>query len=233
MPTKRTYGDRCGIARALDLVGERWALLVVRELLLGPKRFTDLRAGLPHVSPDVLAQRLRELEASGIVRRGKLPPPAGSRIYELTDRGREVEDIVLALGRFGSVAPFPPGDAQIGVDALAIALKTLFAPSATDGLPATYELRLGEDTFRIEVAGGRFEIARGGAEAPDATIESDPATLATVLWHGGKLGDARRSGSIEISGNEEAAKRFLAMFPLPAGAAAASATIARPTPTAR
>ena len=109
MPTKRTYGDRCGIARALDLVGERWALLVVRELLLGSKRFTDLRAGLSHVSPDVFAQRLRELEASGIVRRGKLPPPAGSRIYELTERGRGLEPVVLELGRFGSVAPFPPG----------------------------------------------------------------------------------------------------------------------------
>jgi DNA-binding HxlR family transcriptional regulator len=220
MASKRTYGDRCGVARALDLVGERWALLVVRELLLGPKRFTDLRAGLPHVSPDVLAQRLRELEGSGIVRRGKLPPPAGSRIYELTERGMELEPVVLELGRFGSVAPFPPGEAEIGVDALAIALKSLFAPSATDGLPATYELRLGEDRFRAEIAGGRFGIVRGSARAPDATIESDPATLATVLWHGRRLRDAQRAGRITITGSEEAAERFLAMFPLPAGAAA-------------
>jgi DNA-binding HxlR family transcriptional regulator len=222
MPRKRTYGDRCGIARALDLVGERWALLVVRELLLGPKRFTDLRSGLPHVSPDVLAQRLRELEESGIVRRGTLPPPAGSRIYELTERGRQLEPVVLELGRFGSVAPFPPGEAQIGADALAIALKTLFAPSATDGIPATYELRLGEDRFRVEVAGGRLDISRGGAQDADATIEADPGTLATVLWHGRKLSSARRSGDLAISGNEEAAKRFMAMFPLPAGAEAAS-----------
>jgi DNA-binding HxlR family transcriptional regulator len=218
MPRKRTYGDRCGVARALDLVGERWALLVVRELLLGPKRFTDLRAGLPHVSSDVLAQRLRELEEAGIVRRGKLPPPAGSRIYELTERGRELEAVILELGRFGSVAPLPPGDAQIGVDALAIALKSLFAPSATDGLPATYELRLGEDRFRVQVAGGHLDLARGSAEAPDATIETDPGTLATVLWHGRKLADARRSGDLAITGNGEAAKRFLALFPLPASA---------------
>src|SRR5580765_8156853 len=126
MATKRTYGDRCGVARALDLVGERWALLVVRELLLGPKRFTDLRAGIPHVSADVLTQRLKELERAGVVRRGTLPPPAGSRIYELTERGRELEPIVIALGRWGSVAPFPPGDAQIGDDAFVIALKSLF-----------------------------------------------------------------------------------------------------------
>src|SRR5919112_3620037 len=111
MAIKRTYDDSCAAAHALDLVGERWALLVVRELLLGPKRFTDLRSGLPHVSPDVLAQRLRELEESGIVRRGKLPPPAGSRIYELTERGQQLEPVVLELGRFGSVAPFPPGEA--------------------------------------------------------------------------------------------------------------------------
>jgi DNA-binding HxlR family transcriptional regulator len=222
MTSKRTYGDRCGVARALDLVGERWALLVVRELLLGPKRFTDLRAGLPHVSPDVLAQRLRELEESGIVRRGKLPPPAGSRIYELTERGMELEPVVLELGRFGSVAPFPPGEAEIGVDALAIALKTLFAPSATDGLPATYELRFGDDVFRAEIAGGRLDIARGAAQAPDAIIESDPGTLATVLWHGRKLRDAQRAGTVRITGSEETAKRFLAMFPLPGGAGSAS-----------
>ena len=217
MPTKRTYGDRCGIARALDLVGERWALLVVRELLLGPKRYTDLVDRLPGIGTNILATRLR-----GIVRRGKLPPPAGSRIYELTERGRQLEPVVLELGRFGSVAPFPPGEAQIGADALAIALKTLFAPSATDGLPATYELRLGEDRFRVAVAGGRLDIARGGAQDADATIEADPGTLATVLWHGRKLSSARRSGDLAILGNEEAAKRFMAMFPLPAGAEAAS-----------
>jgi DNA-binding HxlR family transcriptional regulator len=220
MPSKRTYGDRCGIARALDIIGERWALLVVRELLLGPKRFTDLRSGLPHVSPDVLAQRLRELEEAGIVRRRKLPPPAGSRIYELTERGHELEPVILELGRFGSVAPFPPGDAQIGVDALAIALKSLFAAGAADGLAASYELRLGEDRFSVQVADGRIDLARGSAAAPDATIETDPATLASVLWHGRKLGAARRAGDIAISGDDDAAARFLALFPLPAPAGA-------------
>ena len=223
---RRTYGDRCGVARALDLVGERWALLVVRELLLGPKRFTDLRSGLPHVSPDVLSQRLRELEESGMVRRGKLPPPAGSRIYELTERGRQLEPAILELGRFGSVAPFPPGEADFGADALAIALKSLFAPSATDGLPATYALRLGEDRFRVQVVGGRLDIARGSPESPDATIEAVPGALAAVLWHGRRLAEAKRSGDLATSGNEAAVARFLAMFPLPESPDA-------PTPTAR
>src|ERR1700755_1009188 len=97
----RTYGDRCGVARALDAIGERWALLVIRELLLGPKRFTDLRAGLPHVGPDVLSQRLRAPEASGLVARRTLAAPAGSRVYELTERGRALEPVILELGRFG------------------------------------------------------------------------------------------------------------------------------------
>ena len=143
----RTYGDRCGVARALDLVGERWALLVVRELLLGPKRFTDLRAGLPQVGPDVLSQRLRELEAAGLVSRRTLAPPSAARVYELTERGRELEPVILELGRFGSVAPFPDGDATFGPDALAIALKTLYEPG---GAGASIALRLGGQEFRAE-----------------------------------------------------------------------------------
>jgi DNA-binding HxlR family transcriptional regulator len=215
MATKRTYGDPCGIARALDLVGERWALLVVRELVLGPKRFTDLRAGLPNLSPDVLAQRLRELEQAGIVRRRKLPPPAGSRVYELTEWGRELEPVVIALGRWGSRAPFPPGDAQLGVDAMMLALQTVFDPSAADGLSASYELRLGEHTFHARVSDGRLELARESANAPDAIIDTDTGTLAAVLWHGRPLGDARRDSAIKLEGSRSAVERFLKAFPPP------------------
>src|SRR3954453_14239100 len=107
VPGKRSYADRCGVARALDVVGERWTLLVVRELLLGPKRFADLRAGLPGLSADVLTQRLRDLETGGLLRRGTLEPPASARVYELTARGLEPEPVVLALGRFGSALPMP------------------------------------------------------------------------------------------------------------------------------
>jgi DNA-binding HxlR family transcriptional regulator len=209
MATMRTYGDRCGIARALDHVGERWALLVVRELLLGPKRFTDLRTGLPHLSSDVLAQRLRELEGVGVVQRRKLAPPAASQVYELTDWGRELEPVVLALGRWGSRVPFPPGEAQLGIDAFVLALKTVFDPSAADGLTASYELRLGEHRFRVRVADDRLDVARGSADRPDATIESDPGTLATVLWHGGRARD------LEVEGDREAVTRFLKLFPAP------------------
>ncbi len=211
MAGKRTYGDPCGIARALDLIGERWALLVVRELLLGPKRFTDLRAGLPQVGPDVLAQRLRELEQAGIVRRGKLPPPAGARIYELTERGRALEPVVLELGRWGSQAPLPAEHGDLGVDALVLALKTLFDPARADGLTGqTLELRLGDAVFALHAGERQLGAARGTAADPVATITTEPGVLQEILWHGRPLG----AGGLEIAGDRRAGERFLALFPL-------------------
>jgi DNA-binding HxlR family transcriptional regulator len=212
VPGKRTYGDRCGVARALDLVGERWALLVVRELLLGPKRFTDLRSGLPGLSPDVLSQRLRELEGEGVVRRRTLAPPAGSRVYELTDWGLELEPVILGLGRWGSRAPFPPEADGMGPDAAVIALKTMFDPQAADGVSARYELQFGEHRFRLAVADRRLEAARGEADRPDATIATDPETLVAVLWHGRRLTAAERAGDLRIEGDREAATRLLTLF---------------------
>jgi DNA-binding HxlR family transcriptional regulator len=222
MATMRTYGDGCAIAHALDLVGERWALLVVRELLLGPKRYTDLRRGLPNASPNVLSERLRELERAGIVRRRKLPPPAGSRIYELTEWGLELEEIVMSLGRWGARAPTPPNDAPIAsADSVILALRARFDSSAAHGLRARYELRLGEDRFRVEVANDEIEVARGGADHPDATIDTDPGTLEAVLWRGRSLADTRRSGTLTIEGNRGAVDRFVRLFPMPEPAAPA------------
>jgi alkyl sulfatase BDS1-like metallo-beta-lactamase superfamily hydrolase len=123
--------------------------------------------------------------------------------------------VVLALGRFGSVAPFPPGEAEIGVDAVVIALKSLFAPGAVGARAASYELRFGEQRFRLDVADGRIEVARGGAADPDAAIETDPGTLAAVLWHGRKLDEARRAGDLAIEGDRAAVTRLLGLFPLP------------------
>jgi DNA-binding HxlR family transcriptional regulator/putative sterol carrier protein len=211
----RTYCDSCAAAHALDLVGERWALLVVRELLLGPKRFTDLRAGLPGVSPNVLAQRLRELERAGVVRRRKLAPPAASRVYELTDWGMELEPVVISLGRWGARSPLRPRDAALGVDSIILSFRTMFDPRAAEGLEASYELVLGEERFRAEVAEGRFEVVRGVAEQPDATIETDPATLAALVYEGRPLAEALRTGDIRIEGDEAAVERLLALFPLP------------------
>jgi len=218
----RTYRDACRFAHALDVVGERWALLVVRELLLGPKRFTDLRAGLPHASPNVLSQRLRELERSGVVLRRKLGPPAGSWVYELTAWGRELEPIVTQLGRWGDRSPFPPRDVEIGIDAAVLALRALFDPDAAAGLTATYELRLGDDRFRIVVADGEITLARGGAEKPEAMIQTDANTLAMLLARQRSLAEALRLKEVVIEGGRPAVARFLALFTSPAPA---------PTPT--
>jgi DNA-binding HxlR family transcriptional regulator len=214
---KRTYGDACGIARALDVIGERWAILVVRELLLGPKRFTDLRAGLPRLGPDILSQRLRELEEAGVVRRDQLPPPAGSRVYRLTDWGRELEPVVLGLGRWGSRAPFPNGDETLGVDAFMLALKTLYDAARADGLiGTTYEFRLAGQPFEVRPTDVELDVSHGTPSDPVATIEASPGTLQAILWHGSSLHGALDSGELTIQGDRAAAERLLELFPIPA-----------------
>ena len=219
----RTYGDGCAIAHGLDLVGARWALLVVRELLLGPKRYIDLERGLPNVSPNVLSDRLRELEGAGIVGRRKLPPPAGSSVYELTDWGRELEEIVISLGHWAARSPSGlPNDAPVGPDSIILALRSRFDSGAARGLRARYELRLGEDRFAIEVADDEIAVARGAAHQADATLDTDPGTLNAVLWENRSLGDAERSGSMTIEGDRAAVKRLMRLFPMPEAAAAVS-----------
>jgi DNA-binding HxlR family transcriptional regulator len=204
MARTRTKLDGCGIAHASDLLGQRWALLVVRELLLGPKRFTDLRTGIPDISPNVLGQRLRELEESGIVRRRKLAPPAAAQVYELTEWGRELEPAILSLGRWASGSPSFPLGAEMGADSLVLALKSTFDPAKADGLEATYQLWLGEIPFNIAVKGGRFEAVRGEAQRPDGTIRSESGTIASVVFGGKRLAKAVEAGDVEIDGSRRA-----------------------------
>jgi DNA-binding HxlR family transcriptional regulator len=196
------------VARALDRVGERWALLVVRELLLGPKRFTDLRAGLPSASPNVLSQRLHELEDGGVVARRRLDPPASVWVYELTPWGQALEPVVLALGRWGARSPSLPA-APLSVDALVLALKTTFSGSASAAVTGTYELRLGDDRFAARVADGELSLVRGPAESPAATIEADPATFTGIVF-----GDVDLDAAT-VTGDRRAARRFLRLFVTP------------------
>jgi DNA-binding HxlR family transcriptional regulator len=217
---RRTYGEACGIPRALDRIGERWALMVVRELVLGPKRFTDIREGLPNLSADVLAQRLRELEETGVVRRRELPPPAASKVYELTEWGRELEPVLIALGRWGARAPGPPEDACMSFDSHILSLLTLFDPDVAGDFETTLALRLDGRSFRVDVGDGRLDIAPGEATAPAATIETDPTTLIDLAHGRRKLDEAVRAGDLEIAGDKRAVKRFFGLFPLPEPAAA-------------
>ncbi|HKI66637.1 MAG TPA: winged helix-turn-helix transcriptional regulator [Solirubrobacterales bacterium] len=216
MAGKRSYGEACRFAYALDLVGERWALLVVRELLLGPKRFTDLREGLPHASPNILSERLRELEANGIVRRRDLPPPAATHVYELTEWGAELEPIVTRLGAWGARSPVPPESREIGPDSIVLALRSLFDPAQANGLEGSYELRVGGDPYTVRVVAGGLELQRGEAEDPAVAIAApDAGTLAAVLTGQLPVEQAVASGAVEVEGGKRDARRFLALFPMP------------------
>ena len=221
MAGARTYGEACAAAHALDLIGERWALLVVRELMLGPKRFTDLRAGIVHASPNVLAQRLRELEEAGVVRRRKLPPPAASRVYELTSWGRELEPVIMALGRWGARSPWHKTDIGMSVDSHVLAMRTMFDPDAAGDLEARIALRLCDDAFWAHVAGGELRAERGTVDQADATIAAaDPGVLLGLIFEGRPLRDAIAAGDVEVDGDVSAAERFLGLFKLPEPVAA-------------
>ena len=214
MPSPRRYDDPCGIARALDVVGDRWALLVVRELLFGPRRFAQLRTGLPGISPNVLAQRLRELAGAGLVEHGRLDPPASVPVYQLTSRGRAVEPVLLALGRWGSQQPVTPGSHELSASALLVALLTLFDPAqAVDG---TFALRLDGEWYRVTVAGPAISIARTVAGPPPlASLEADVATLRSVAFGRERPAEAERAGRLRITGDRHAAGAFPRMFARP------------------
>lgn len=210
MPSKRTYGDVCGVARALDLVGERWTLMIVRELLLGPKRFTDLRTGLPSLGPDVLAQRLRDLDAAGLVEKRILPPPAAAKVYVLTELGRRLEPVVMALGGFGSHLPIAEdGPDQMSFDAHILSLRTLFAPERAADMRV--QLVLDGRPFAAVIEGGEFTIDAGELDAADATITGDPGAVLGVA-HGRVAFEA---SGLEVTGDQAVAHRFLELFPLP------------------
>jgi DNA-binding HxlR family transcriptional regulator len=211
----RTYGDACAAAHALDLVGERWALLVVRELLLGPKRFSDLRSGLPNAGPNRVSQRLRELEEAGIVRRRKLGPPARSWVYELTDWGQQLQPVLVHLGRWGRHSPFRDLEADISVDALMLALQGDFDPEASDGLSATLALIFDDDHVMVRIADGGIDISRDTPDAPDVTIATDTRTFAAVLTRRRRLEEAVRARDVTLSGDANVFERLLDSFPRP------------------
>ena len=196
----RSYGDQCGVARSLDVIGERWALLIVRELLLGPKRFNDLLAGLDGASPNVISQRLRELTGSGVIRQRDLGPPARVRVYELTDWGRELELVVLHLGQWGTRAPLPEG-ARWGLDSLLLALQASADPAVVNG---RYELRVGADVFTVDGTSGSVRVRRGTADRPDAALTTDADTLHAVVLGKRSIAETAESGDLRLDGDSQA-----------------------------
>jgi DNA-binding HxlR family transcriptional regulator len=205
----KTYGDSCGVARALDAVGERWALLVVRDLLLGPKRYTDLQSGLPGVSPNVLSARLRELIDAGVVTQRRLPPPVAGQVYELTEWGRGLEPVLLGLGVWGSDSPIPPAERPLGMDSLILAIRTRLSPATADAIAATIQLEVDDDVITLIARDGRVRIRRGETDAPDAILSTGAATLEEVIFGGRALKDALRRGELTVTGDADAVRRLV------------------------
>jgi DNA-binding HxlR family transcriptional regulator len=216
MPTSRSYGDACAIARALDVVGERWALLVVRELLLGPQRFSDLRRSLPNASSNLVADRLRELEGRGVIQRRQLPPPAGSRVYELTEWGRELEPILLALGGWAMDTPLPPAP-TLSATSVLLFLRGSARPDP-QAPPATYRLQFDDRVWTVRTEAGRLEVQPGEPARPDASLRTDPATFNAMLDGSRDLEAGVSDGTVVTSGDLSALRQLLRAVTAPASA---------------
>lgn len=199
----RTYGEACPVAHALDVVGERWALLVVRELRLGARRYSDLQAALPGAGPNVLTRRLRELEAGGVLRRRTLPPPASAVVYELTEWGAGLEPVFRALARWGSASPVPRAG-RLTADSIMLGMRTFFDPGRQEPWSGTFEFRLDRNVFRLRVvAGAVLELARGEAERPDVVVTGPQAAVEAVL-EGKSHGD-----EVSVTGHPDLLRRLL------------------------
>ncbi len=215
--TKRSYHQYCALARGLDLVGDRWTLLIVRDLLLGPMRYGDLAAGLPGISTNMLADRLRELEGAGVLGRATLPPPAGSAVYQLTQTGQGLEPVLLALGRWGAQFLGRPGDGDVLVPrAYFVALRGRFHPEDAGELRMTWELRIGNQVFEVRVADGRCTTRQGSASLPDVVMVMDEETLNALLIEQQPWRRARQEGRLRVlQGDDNFVGRFFELFGTP------------------
>jgi DNA-binding HxlR family transcriptional regulator len=206
---KRRYEDACGLAHAMELLGERWAMLVLRELAYGPRRFSELKADLTGISANVLTQRLTELEARGLVRRSKLPPPASVQVYEATEWGLEVVPVIANLGRWAARSPLHDPSLRMSHVSVLMSLQTLISSERAGGLDARIGFRLGDASYVATVHDGRLDVDRRDAVDCEVTFTGSPSAVAAVI-HGGAPFD-----TIEVEGDMALAKHFVTLFPLP------------------
>ncbi|HEY0604799.1 MAG TPA: winged helix-turn-helix transcriptional regulator [Herpetosiphonaceae bacterium] len=209
----RSYNQYCGLAYALDIVGERWTLLIVRELIAGPRRFKDLIDGLPGISTNLLSERLKNLEQQGVISRRTLPPPAGSTVYELTELGLGLENMLLELGRWGSrfVPPSAEGAAVLRAGSYALTLKTFFRPDQARGVDETYELRIDGEVLHVHIQDGTIQVRQGAAPKADAVLTTDIASYLELLAGQIQPDAAIAGGLVRIQGDSEALSRFVRM----------------------
>ena len=212
----RRYLDACATAHAMDLIGDRWALFVIRELMFGPRRFTDLRASLPGISANVLTQRLGELEATGILVRTRLPPPAAVQVYGLTPWGYATEPVFEALGRWGAQSPLHDVTLPFSACSLMLSLRTMLSPERAAGLSMRIGFSIAGEEFAASLAGGTITIARGAADGADLRFATDDAATLVAFFYGGvPLARLEADGALVIGGDRALAERLPALFPLP------------------
>jgi DNA-binding HxlR family transcriptional regulator len=206
---KRRYEDACGLAHALDLLGERWAMLVLRELAYGPRRFSELKADLQGISANVLTQRLIELESRRLVKKSKLPPPASVQVYEATEWGLEAIPLIANLGRWAARSPLHDPSLRMSHVSLIMSLQTLLSPELAEGLDLRIGFRLGDANYVATIRGGRLHVHRTEVRDCDLVFSGTPSAVAAVI-HGGAPFE-----TIEVEGDLDLAKRFVTLFPLP------------------
>ena len=206
---KRRYDDACGLAHAMELLGERWAMLVLRELAYGPRRFSELKADLKGISANVLAQRLTELEGRGLVRKTRLAPPASIQVYEATDWGLEVVPLIASLGRWAARSPWHNPTLQMSHVSVIMSLQTLISAERAAGIDARIGFRFGEVSYVATVHDGRLDVERKPVEDCDVEISGTPTEVAAVIHGGAPL------ELVEVKGDMALARRFLTLFPLP------------------
>lgn len=210
---RRSYDQYCAVARGLDVIGDRWTLLLVRDLLLGPKRYKDLLSGLPGIGTNLLADRLKELEAAGLIERTVLPPPAGSAVYRLTESGESLETVMTALGRWGARFLGPPRKTDIMVPrAYFVAMRGVYDPEAAAGINRTYEVRIGDLAFEVRIVEGRLTTREGAVANPDVILTTDVETLNALMFHALTPAAAVASHCVEMAkGDPQDLERFIAI----------------------
>ncbi|GAA4967867.1 DNA-binding HxlR family transcriptional regulator [Nonomuraea thailandensis] len=210
----REYGQFCGLARAMEMVGERWSMLIIRNLLIGPQRFTDLHKGLPAIPTNILSARLKQLEEAGLATRRALPRPERAVVYELTDYGRDLEPALVALGRWGARTLTEPRPGElVTAESVAMSFRTAYRPEAAPGVTVGYEVRMGDFTLRLQISDGELMVGIGPHPAPDLVIERLAGHPVRELMGGGRTPDELLGdGSLRIEGDPALLGRFAEMF---------------------
>ena len=212
---KRWYDDACGTALALELVGERWSLLIVRELMFGARRFGEIKAQLSGISANVLTLRLEGLERAGILRRRKLPSPASVQVYELTPWGYESEPIFQTMGRWATRSPCHDPTLPLSPASIMMSLRAMLEVGRANEMTATIAFRFAQDAFVARLAEGALDIVRGDTGAPDVVFASDPTTLARIFYGKWPIAEAEAAGVLRIEGDRALLERFVTLFALP------------------